>query len=200
MKHLHLKKRLLLALVVAFLLANPALSQIPAYPTQPCTLTTGNCVTGYGQNLIGNGDFETLRQAGLFPSNVSNMPRVLSPYSDVCGWFDATMGDADYFHRNSNNAANIPNGLRGFKETRTTNNNAYTGINVLQDLNGTFHTGREYIHQQLQTPLITGKKYYAEFYASLEDGSSYAINNLAMLFTNNDPYQANLDILNNGCL
>ncbi len=85
----------------------------------------------------------------------------------------------DYFTNNCSGWYSIPNNIFGSSNAK--NGNAISGFEV-------FHKGgevKEYIYQQLSTPLQAGKIYCLSFFISKADRKEYAVKNIGGYFSNN---------------
>ena len=139
----------------------------------------------YSQNLISNSSFEYYTNpidcsAGGFDNYYySPAPHVLdnwygyqSPdyFNSVCtvGWY------------------NVPHTVFGDSYAKL--NNAYVGISVFQANNLEY---KEYIYQQLQSPLLFGQTYCLSFFVSKADRKEYAIKNIGALLCNSLPAMVN---------
>jgi gliding motility-associated-like protein len=150
------------------------------------------------QNLVPNPSFEeVLQPLCAFVAPGEN----LSDY--VRDWRSPTGGTTDYWTttptaqgcaRNIKAANLIPRtgGMCiGMFVSAVNLNNLNNAANV--------RAYREYAQVKLKQPLVKGKVYYAEFYASLYERSALATNNLGMLFTTT-PVERKEDIYTRGGL
>ncbi len=142
----------------------------------------------FSQNLVQNGSFELN----------SNIDCSTGTYTVINNWNG--IGTPDYFHSTCplyNN--NVP--FNRFGESYEINNNkAYIGIVTYYKTS----EYKEYIQQQLTSPLITGKSYYLSFYTSKADRVGYSTNNTGAFFSVNQPtvignnyFPANPQVINN---
>ncbi len=114
-----------------------------------------NC---FSQNLLINGNFESYTSC---PSTQGQLNRA-SP------WYNPTTNSPDYFNECSTGSVDVPQNMWG-------NHLARSGIGYAGVASYYFSAnGREYISQQLNSPLVSGINYYLEFYVSLSDTSSDA--------------------------
>lgn len=140
------------------------------------------------QNLIQNGSFELN----------SNIDCSTGTYTVINYW--NAIGTPDYFHSTCPlNNNNVP--FNRFGEAyEINNNNAYIGIVTYYKTS----EYKEYIQQQLSSPLISGKTYYISFYTSKADRVVYSTNNTGAFFSINQPtvignnyFPANPQVINN---
>jgi len=100
------------------------------------------------QNIVPNGNFETLVAC---PTNLSQI-------TNTSNWFAPSGGTPDYFHMCSDTA--YPGFLLGYQQPHS--GDAYVGIYLGSPINNY----REYLEVQLQTPLIAGQTYQLSYYAN----------------------------------
>jgi hypothetical protein len=141
--------------------------------------TAFNCKS---QNLINNGSFESYTNplncyGGFDNYNATPIYHVLDNWY---GYYTP-----DYFHDTCTNGPlpnqygfDIPANLFGYSNTK--NGNAYIGLTFYQKSD----ESKEYVYQQLSTPLQAGKMYCLSFYVSRSYRSTYAIKNIEVLFSN----------------
>lgn len=126
------------------------------------------------QNVVPNPGFETLKKTPCsFMAN--EMDEYVNDWECVADGTSDILNDAAsstcYANCHSSNPASLgsqtPHGGHGMALVMTEG-----------------HSGsyREYIGVTLSTPLVPGKKYYAEMYVSLADYVGYATNNIGMAF------------------
>lgn len=123
----------------------------------------------YAQNLVPNPSFEDTLQC----------PYYISQIGFAVGWYSPTNASPDYYNGCSSAfATSVPNNIEGSEHPRT--GTAYSGIYTA---GASVANYREYIQIQLLNPLVSGKKYYVSFYASLSDTCVYACNNMGAYFS-----------------
>ncbi|MCF8423652.1 MAG: T9SS type A sorting domain-containing protein [Bacteroidia bacterium] len=153
----------------------------------------------YSQNLIQNPSFESYTNAlnnlgGFDNYNATPVYHVLDNWY---GYFTP-----DYFHDTCINGPapnqygfDIPVNFFGYANTK--NGNAYIGFAFYQKSD----ESKEYVYQQLSSPLQAGKNYCINFFVSRAVRSTYAIKNIEVLFSNslislsNGYIQANAQIV-----
>jgi OOP family OmpA-OmpF porin len=139
------------------------------------------------QNLIANGSFENYTSpidcgAGGF-ANYSTFP----VNHVVDNWYG--YNSPDYFISLCSNGPlpnqygfDVPANIFGYSLAK--NNNSYIGISVFQANNSEY---KEYIYQQLLSPLQMGKIYCLSFYISKADRKEYAVKNIGAYICNTLP-------------
>lgn len=127
----------------------------------------------------------TLAQGNLI-SNFSFEEYELCPttggwvtYGYVAGC-NSPYGSVDYFSKCGNSQYNVPLNRFGSEEAHL--GNAYVGLATYLNVGA---TSREYLEIEISQPLIPGKKYYFELYASLMDSALYAISDIGAFFSKN---------------
>ena len=133
------------------------------------------------QNLINNGSFENATgvdcNGGFYSSTFPN-PKVLHLWEQF--------QSPDYFVSTWNPGGfSVPYSWWGNSYAK--HGDAYIGLAAFL---GDYET-KEYIYQQLSTPLITGKQYCINFYVSRADRVTHAIKNIGALFSVNLPDYSN---------
>jgi OOP family OmpA-OmpF porin len=137
----------------------------------------------FSQNLIQNGSFESYTNpidcnsgGGFY--DISQIPAVII----VNQW--QVYQSPDYFNMtcNNNSERSAPLNFFGYCHPRT--GTAYGGIIGYA---GTGIDTKEYLYQQLTSPLISGKIYQLNFYVSLADASNGAIKNIGAYFCSGLP-------------
>lgn len=135
------------------------------------------------QNLVPNGSFEEHS-----PINHNNNYVLLSDCKD---WYSANGGSPDYFSAtelDSTSQLYIPTNVAGYQNA--IHGNFYAGIFVYEKSNPNVC---EYIGIRLDSALKAQQKYCVSFYVSLADTLSwYAVNNIGLVFTNNQLINGNL--------
>jgi gliding motility-associated-like protein len=134
------------------------------------------------QNLVPNPSFE---------SN-SGCPTSISQLYLANFWSSPTAATPDYIHTcGTGTWVTVPNPFGGYQQPRT--GNAYAHIISYPDIGAANY--REYLQVQLTSPLITGQTYEVSFYASLNNSSRYAINNLGAYLSSTPPSSSNTLVL-----
>ena len=139
------------------------------------------------QNLIENGSFES----------TTNLNCLVDPYNYVDFWIP--IRSPDYFNAICTSGGyKVPNNTFGISYAK--NGNAYVGIAVYIKTT----EAKEYIQQQLNNSLISGKSYYVSFYVSSSDRYTMAIKNVGAYFSVSQPtvagntyFPANPQVVNN---
>jgi hypothetical protein len=130
------------------------------------TLLFIKVIMSNGQNLVPNPSFE----------NHSQCPDGGGQVDYAIPWYGVTsLGSSDYFSECATYAAfKVPGPSAYFQFSHT--GIAHSGIYAI-DLD--YSNVREYLQVQLNTPLLTGKCYYIEFYSNLMNTSRFGVNNIA---------------------
>ena len=155
--------------------------------TTPCT------------NLIRNPSFEQRAPGITFPRGRGNLPNSNASCTltggDIIDWGNASLGTPDWFRRGSTTVngvlLGIPTNDFGTADTRQQTGNSYVGV---YSQNGRAisppQTGfREYIFQQLATPLQANRLYYIEFFSNLASNSEFSMRTLGARLSAVCPYQ-----------
>lgn len=144
-----------------------------------------NCSTPAGCNLVANPGFETMSAC---PTSLNSQPIL------ACNWADYEGGEAYYF----NSCANAADPSRGVPNNHYNcygslggnpahGGNGYMGIiPFVSGLYGGAMYSRK-IYQQLNAPLVNGRKYYVEMFASPSECWGTGIKELGILFTASNP-------------
>lgn len=121
------------------------------------------------QNLIRNGDFKD--------SVVGSFGVLKAKH-----WSSATRGGSpDYFHPDSRVEYRVPLNFAGFQEAKK--ERAYMGIGLFSpSISAGF---REYIQNELISPLEKDSIYCVQFYMSLADSMNYALKNMIGIYFSN---------------
>ncbi len=130
------------------------------------------------QNLIQNGSFENYINIDCtYGGFTNNFP----PNNHVVdNWYD--LNSSDYFSSVCTNTyTGVPENV--FGESFAKNGNSYVGF-ILFQANVEM---KEYIYQQLTTPLQAGKMYCLSFHVSRADGITHAIHSIGAHFSNTTP-------------
>ena len=128
------------------------------------------------QNLITNGSFENYTGIDCVYGGFDNY-NATPAYHVLDNWYGYFT--PDYFSSNCTNTyAGVPSNFFGYSNTK--NGNAYIGFAFYQKTD----ESKEYVYQQLGTPLQAGKIYCLSFYVSRSYRSTYAIKNIEVLFSN----------------
>lgn len=135
----------------------------------------------YAQNLVPNSGFE---QYNTCPNNYSEIYYAIP-------WFQPNIylgntynsSSSDYFNSCTTfSNVNIPINFFGYQQAYS--GNAYAGIGWLYYIGNNDSYGREYLEVELDSTLVSGKKYLVSFYASLSNGSRYATDAIGVYFSN----------------
>lgn len=135
------------------------------------------------QNLISNGSFESYTS----PVNCSGGSGGFDNYSVfpvnhvVNDWF--TQNSPDYFSVLCSGINNNGSPINIFGYSSANNGTNYAGFILFQKAGNL----KEYIFQQLSTPLQSGKVYCLSFYVSRADRITHAIKNIGAYFSNSLP-------------
>jgi hypothetical protein len=130
------------------------------------------------QNLIQNGSFENYTNIDCtYGGFTNNFP----PNNHVVdNWYE--LNSCDYFSSVCTNTyTGVPENV--FGESYAKHGNSYVGF-ILFAANGEM---KEYVYQQLTTPLQAGKMYCLSFYVSRADGITHAIHSIGAHFSNTTP-------------
>lgn len=123
-----------------------------------------------GQNLLQNGNFE----------DYSSCPSIFGQLNFASPWYNPTTNSPDYFNECSTGSwVDVPQNFWGNQLARS--GSGYVGVAAYYFS----ANGREYISQQLLSPLVSGVNYYLEFYVSLSDTSSHATDGLGAYISQN---------------
>ena len=135
------------------------------------TLFFFGILTIEGQNLVNNPSFETYSRCGVM--NVNDL-------SGLPNWHTIAPGTADYHHvcGDPNTGASVPNNWLGYQKPY--DGHAYIGIFCFMKT----VLSREYVQTRLISPLIAGQRYRISFFISLSDYSSFAVNNIGAVLSN----------------
>ena len=139
------------------------------------------------QNLITNGSFENYTNIDCtYGGFTNNFP----PNNHVVdNWYD--LNSSDYFNSVCTNTyTGVPENV--FGESYAKNGNSYVGC-ILFQANVEM---KEYIYQQLTTPLQAGHMYCLSFYVSRADGITHAIHSIGAHFSNTTPTLFNATLFN----
>lgn len=124
------------------------------------------------QNLAPNPSFEEYNKC---PENYT------SPYRKLIipKWYAYGATSPDYFNVCSEGGAGVPNNFAGISEARS--GNAYIGLITWELTHVSMEAEiREYIQTELKDTLLSGEKYYFEFYYKLASNSNYASNKIGL--------------------
>ncbi|MDX2360904.1 MAG: OmpA family protein [Crocinitomicaceae bacterium] len=125
-----------------------------------------------GQNLVPNPGFE----------QVGKKPKKLGSIESATGWISPTGVRADLFA--DVNVPDISTPINIFGKELALEGSNYAGIVAYSYGN---KIPRSYILSKLGAPMKKGMKYCVKFNVSLAEGSKYAVNNIAALFTKKHP-------------
>jgi len=130
-------------------------------------------------NLVQNSSFEIYSSC----PNGSGFPNDIAK---AIPWYNPTGCSPDYFDscNITNNGFNVPVNFRGYQFART--GAGYAGIGVFEYTT----SAREYIQVKLSDTLIAGKKYMVNYFVSLADSSSYAVNKMGAYLSPNTFFQS----------
>lgn len=142
-----------------------------------CLIILTCCIfeTGYSQNLVPNGDFETYN---FCPPGIGHLIKAIGwnvPLEDVT---------PDYFNSCAmiTSWVDVPANRMGNQIARS--GQGYAGLIVAMDPpNPVNKSYREYIQCQLTQPLIAGEEYFLQFYVSLGDSSQISSNEFGAYFS-----------------
>lgn len=173
--------------------------------------------SAHGQ-IISNSQFHTLNP--LSPLNTCSTADVtvatgMNRIQDMCSaWMTPTNGTPDYFY----GCDKVPSGTPDYgvpvqtwftgncedpsypSPTFTEDLRAYAGIELIDNASAASRD-REYITQQLNTPLQVGRKYIVSFRVRSSNlRTEYLVKRLGCLLTTNAPTAANTSDANNGAL
>ena len=133
-------------------------------------------------NMVCNGDFEYY-SGTIQPNMVDN----------ACPWFKL-FGTSDYFHPNGpvfgGNSWQAPGNFQGTQSSYN-GGQAYAGFAAYGP-----NDYREYVVQQLNSPMVAGQSYHVSFRVSFADYAEMASKNIGALFTNAAPTQIGNSPLN----
>jgi hypothetical protein len=131
-------------------------------------------------NLVPNPSFEEIDTCPSASFQIEMAPPWLEIY-----------GGSNYYHECGTNGYGIPINNSGEQEART-------GQGYIGSIFWAYYPIYEgkFLGTQLTSTLINGKKYFVEFYISRMDNSWYAIKNIGIYFSQNQP-QANINELLN---
>ncbi len=142
-----------------------------------------NC-TAVCDNLVPNGDFESLTVTGQFPNASQQI-------SLAACWDRANSGTPDLFNTNSptpssSNNVHVPCSWFGFQDPKPSTTNTYAGL-VRRDSPNTATQANELIYTKLSQPLLPSTNYQFTMDASLAETFRLKSYNLQVLFTNQLP-------------
>lgn len=125
------------------------------------------CLSGYSQNLVTNGNFESY----------ANCPNSISQLTQATGWLNANNCASDYFNTCANPCSGVKIPVNSFGIENANSGNGYVGI--------FFYKGKDYIQTQLTDTLQQGQRYCIELYVSLAEASMFIASPLQVLFSSN---------------
>lgn len=134
---------------------------------------------GFTQNLVDNGDFETLAycDTSLVPQEV--LISAANGWKSISG---ATPNHLNACHTTGGGFWAVPLNSQGFQIPLS--GNSYAGIISAQDTSdGIGGSYREYFQSALMFPLTAGIEYSIGFYCSLAESSEIAANNIGMFLS-----------------
>lgn len=138
------------------------------------------CIKVEAQELVVNGDLE---QFTVCPSQLGQLEL-------ATGWSRPTEGSSDYFNACQAGAASmgVPANLMGQQAPHS--GAGYAGIIAF---NGPDNTGvldtHEYMSHPLAGAMVPGTTYEVEFFISLADVSTYAVNDIGALLSTQEPHR-----------
>lgn len=131
---------------------------------------------GNTQNLVDDGSFEDYKRC---PQSVTHQKSEFM----LKEWYPPTGGTTDYLNECAKridgfviDGVNVPQNQAGYQYART--GRGYVGF-----LSGKLGREREYVSSKLNESLISGEKYYVEFWVSLADRQAYAVGQLGTYFS-----------------
>jgi hypothetical protein len=134
------------------------------------------------QNLIRNGSFENISP----PQNWNNWSGEFITFSQtpsqrvLLDWDEEYSSDL-FTTACTHTWSGVPVNVKGYCQPK--NGSSYVGFMLFG--NGLTNDGKEYIYQQLTSPLQAGKIYCLSFFVSRADRKEYAIENIGAYFSNN---------------
>ena len=145
----------------------------------------------YSQNLIQNGSFEQYNTpinwnnwgGGFFDTSVFPFQRIL------LDWDEQNSADC-FITACTHTYAGVPVNKNGYSFAKNGDN--YCGFMLYAPSN----EAKEYINQQLVSPLISGKIYCLSFYVSKADRLAYSIKNIGAYFSTSQPSVGGLGYIN----
>lgn len=144
------------------------------------SLVTSLCGAQEDSNLVFNGSFE-LRSIDI------NGDTICPGGSGQIGWtqgWNSAFGTVDYFNACSNDISpdfGVPQNMHGYQDAAS--GSSYT---MLASFSTFWQNAREFLWQELDAPLITGRQYTVSFKVSLKDSANFAVDNIGVLFTMED--------------
>lgn len=144
-------------------------------------MLTFSSLISFSQNLVPNFSFEQTDTCDIY----GPCPTGFSMICIAEGWSTAK-GSPDYFNAcNSDtvsiSSVSVPLNFGGYQNAAT--GNAYAGFFTHLGYNPNNYNEREWIKCNLNSPLITGNKYYISFKISLADSVNCSTNNIGILFS-----------------
>lgn len=126
------------------------------------------CSFAEAQNLVSNPSFE----------DTVHCPDNFDKVYLANGW-SSFGASSDYFNScTQTNLTDVPNNYYGYQNASS--GNGYCGLIAYVKY---IFDWREFIGRQLTLPLTIGVKYFVSFKVSLSDSSTYAVNNIGVLFS-----------------
>jgi len=136
-----------------------------------CILLTG----ANSQNLVTNGDFETM----------TGCPTIAGQITNATGWTSPSTGTPDYFNSCATGVVDIPNNFAGAQAAN--GGNGYAGIEMFNTTNPLQDEYREYLQYPLSSAMVAGSKYCVSMYVNLAGTSGFSIANFGFYFSNTAP-------------
>lgn len=130
------------------------------------------------QNLIQNGSFENYTGISCIYGGFDNY-NATPIYHILDNWY--TLNSCDYYNGicSSPIGFGVPSNVIGYSQSKQ--GNAYTGA-ILFCAN---YETKEYLYQQLSSPLQAGKIYCLSFYVTRADRVTHSIHSIGAYFSNN---------------
>ncbi len=97
-------------------------------------------------------------------------------------WFNPTQSSPDYLNSCTGFPLGVPSNFFGFETAHT----GYSYFGLLASVvyyDSVFLNYREYCEVELDSPLVSGVKYYVSFFVSLADSMNYATDDLGAFFS-----------------
>ena len=141
----------------------------------------------HSQNLIQNSSFENSTNVdcygGFYDGTLPNAHTLVDWYQfNSPDYFSSSCGPGGY---------SVPNSLFGYSAAKQ--GSAFVGFGGYA---GIGNENKEYLYQQLATPLVNGKTYLLSFYVTLADASNGAIKNIGAFFCSSLPTLTSFSYIN----
>lgn len=141
----------------------------------PCTILLLTSYASQGQNMIDNASFEDMLACpgGTF----SGIPSYSQGPLFLTNWYAPNVGTSDYYNACSNDPLfQVPDNLFGHQAPRT--GSGYVGV-ILSEI------GNEYVESELNTPMISGHRYFTSYWTACADMTMAAADQFGAYFSNN---------------